>query len=84
MLLDQWDLGERAGDADEAREGEAEPGAVEKQPHELCNGEQNVRLHVAGHPCSVHLRAELDEQGKNSARPRGVQRQQRKKSRHPE
>jgi hypothetical protein len=65
LLLDQGDLGERAGGADEARDGEAEPGAVEGQPRELGGGEQDVGFHVAGHPCSVQLRAQLDEQGKH-------------------
>ena len=65
--LDQWDLGEGADGADEAGEGEAEPGAVEEQPHELGAGEQGVGLHVAGHPWPVQLRAQLDEQSKNTA-----------------
>ena len=67
LLPDERDLGERAGDADEAGQGEAEPGAVEEEPHELRHGEQHVRLHVALHPGHVHLRAQLDEQGEDSA-----------------
>jgi hypothetical protein len=67
LLLNQGDLGERAGGADEARDGEAEPGAVEEQPRELGGGEQDVRFHVARHPGSVQLRAQLDEQGKHPA-----------------
>jgi len=69
-LLDQWDLGEWAECADEAQ-----PGAIEEQPHELGGGEKGVGLHVAGHPCSVQLRAHIDEQSKNEKRrgrlPRG-------------
>jgi len=61
-LLDQWDLGEWAECADEAQ-----PGAIEEQPHELGGGEKGVGLHVAGHPCSVQLRAHIDEQSKNAA-----------------
>jgi len=66
-LLDQWDLGEWADCADEAGDGEAQPGAIEEHPHELCGVEQDLGLHVAGRPCSVHLRAQLDEQSKNTA-----------------
>ena len=66
-LLDQWDLGEWADCADEAGDGEAQPGAIEEHPHELGGGEQDVGLHVAGRPCSVQLRAQLDEQSKNTA-----------------
>jgi hypothetical protein len=72
VSLDQWDLGEGADGADEAGEGEAEPGAVEEQPRELGAGEQGVGLHVAGHPCPVQLRAQLDEQSKNTANTRNM------------
>ena len=71
--LDQWDLGEGADGADEAGEGEAEPGAVEEQPRELGAGEQGVGLHVAGHPRPVQLRAQLDEQSKNTASNRRIE-----------
>jgi hypothetical protein len=67
LLLDDRDLGERARDADEARDVDAEPGALRKSHTNSATANSTYASTFVGHPHPVHFRAQVDEQRKHSA-----------------